>query len=261
VRLVATDLDGTLLRSDLTVSPRSLAALDAFGRSGGLVVVVTGRPPRWVDGLGLEAVAHELVLCANGAIVYDVSARRVVEVRTLAEDVARAVLEAVRAAVPDAGFGSEDAEGFRYEPSYTRRALWPGDRLVARMDDVVRGGVAKLLVRHESLDFPALTAAVVEAVGDAAVVTWSSNSLIEISANGVTKAAELAALAEGHGLAAADAVAFGDMPNDVVMLQWAGHGVAVANAHEDVLAVADEVTASNDEDGVAVVVERLLREG
>ena len=247
-----------MLRSDLTISERSLAALDAFGRAGGLVVVVTGRPPRWVHDLGLEHVAHELVLCANGALVYDVANRRVVEQRLIAEDVARSILHAIRESVPEAGFASEDSDGFRYDPRYPRRALWPGDRAVTAADDVVRGGVAKLLVRHHTVDFPALTAAVVEAVGDAAVVTWSSSSLLEISAAGVTKAAALAALAESHGLGRADTVAFGDMPNDVVMLEWAARGVAVANAHEDVLAIADEVTASNDDDGVALVVERLL---
>ena len=247
-----------MLRSDLTISARSLAALDTAGRSGALVVVVTGRPPRWVHGLGLELVAHELVLCANGALVYDVARRRVVTEHRIAEDVAASVAAAIAAAVPGAGFGSEDAGGFRYEPSYTRRALWPGDRPVDTVADVVRGGVAKLLVRHESLDFPTLTAAVAAAVGDAAVVTWSSSSLVEISANGVTKAAALAALAADHGRGPGDAVAFGDMPNDLPMLEWAALGVAVANAHPDVLAAADEVTTANDDDGVAVVLERLF---
>jgi Cof subfamily protein (haloacid dehalogenase superfamily) len=258
VRLVATDLDGTLLRSDGTLSDRTVAALDAAGRSGALVVVVTARPPRWVDGLGLDRVAHELVLCSNGALVYDVARRRVVAEHRIDEDTARLVLTAIRDAVPSAGFGSEDADGLRHDSAHHYAGAEAGDRLVATLDDVVRGGVAKLLVRDRTLDFPALVTAVTSAVGDRGVVTWSGDGLVEISAAGVTKAASLAALAAEHGLGPDDAVAFGDMPNDLLMLTWAAHGVAVANAHPDVLALADEVTASNDDDGVALVLERLL---
>ena len=258
MRLVASDLDGTLLRSDGTLSERTVTALDAAGRAGALVVVVTGRPPRWVEGLGLERVAHELVLCSNGALVYDVANRRVVTERRIEEDAARAVLTAIRDVVPEAGFGSEDARGLRYDDAHRYTRPGPEDRLVASLDEVVSGGVAKLLVRHGTLDFPALVAAVTDAVGDAVTVTYSSDGLVEISAPGVTKAAALAALAAEHGLGPSDAVAFGDMPNDLVMLEWASHGVAVANAHPDVLALADEVTAANDDDGVALVLERLF---
>jgi Cof subfamily protein (haloacid dehalogenase superfamily) len=250
VRLVATDLDGTVLRSDGTLSERTIAALDAAGRSGALVVVVTGRPPRWVAGLGLERVAHELVLCSNGALVYDVAQRRVVAEHRIDEDAARRVLAAIRDVVPSAGFGSEDARGLRHDSAHHYPSPDPGDRLVATADDVVRGGVAKLLVRDEALDFAVLVAAVTDAVGDSAIVTWSGEGLVEISAPGVTKAASLAALAAEHGLGPGDAVAFGDMPNDLVMLEWATHGVAVANAHPDVLALADEV--------IAIVLERLF---
>lgn len=258
MRLVATDLDGTVLRSDGTLSERTIAALDAAGRSGALVVVVTARPPRWVVGLGLERVAHELVLCSNGALVYDVAHRRVVAERRIEENAARRVLTAIREVVPTAGFGSEDADGLRHDSAHHYPSPAAGDRLVGTLDDVVRGGVAKLLVRDGTLAFPALVTAVTEAVGDRAVVTWSGEGLVEISAPGVTKAASLAALAAEHGLGPGDAVAFGDMPNDLVMLTWAAHGVAVANAHPDVLALADEVTASNDDDGVAIVLERLF---
>jgi hydroxymethylpyrimidine pyrophosphatase-like HAD family hydrolase len=81
---------------------------------------------------------------------------------------------------------------------------------------------------------------------------------MEISASGVSKAVALSRLADELGVPADEVVAFGDMPNDVPMLGWAGHAVAVANAHPDVLAAADEITASNDDDGVAQVIERLL---
>jgi hypothetical protein len=86
----------------------------------------------------------------------------------------------------------------------------------------------------------------------------TSDTLLEISAAGVSKATALTRLCQERGIDRTDVVAFGDMPNDLPMLAWAGHAVAVANAHPDVRAAADEVTASNDELGVALVLERLF---
>jgi hydroxymethylpyrimidine pyrophosphatase-like HAD family hydrolase len=99
-----------------------------------------------------------------------------------------------------------------------------------------------------------------ELVADLAELSHSSNveALLEIGAAGVSKASALAVLCERKGIEPADVLAFGDMPNDLAMLQWAGRSVAVANAHPEVVEVADEVTASNDEGGVARVLERLL---
>jgi hydroxymethylpyrimidine pyrophosphatase-like HAD family hydrolase len=88
-------------------------------------------------------------------------------------------------------------------------------------------------------------------------VTFSTgHGLIEISAPGITKGSGLARLAGQLGIAPAEVVALGDMPNDLPMLQWAGHGVAMANAHPAVLESADEITAPNSQDGLALVLER-----
>jgi hydroxymethylpyrimidine pyrophosphatase-like HAD family hydrolase len=120
--------------------------------------------------------------------------------------------------------------------------------------------VSKLLGRREGMGADELLALARAVVGESvATLTHSSiDGLLEISALGVTKASTLAGLLDDRGLGAADVVAFGDMPNDIELLSWAGLGVAVANAHADVLAVADEITASNNDDGVAVVLERLF---
>ena len=121
----------------------------------------------------------------------------------------------------------------------------------------------KLLARHEDLKSEELyrqAREVTTELADLVTLTFgdSDNGLLEVSAAGVTKAFGLERLAAEHGISADEVMAFGDMPNDLPMLTWAGHAVAVANAHPDVLAIADEVTASNDDDGVAVVIERLL---
>ena len=81
---------------------------------------------------------------------------------------------------------------------------------------------------------------------------------MEISAPPVTKAAGLMAVAQFYGVPASDVVAFGDMPNDIEMLQWAGLGVAMGNADERVKVAADEITTCNDDFGVARVLERLF---
>ncbi len=97
------------------------------------------------------------------------------------------------------------------------------------------------------------------ALAGLAEATHSSHSgLVEISAAGVTKAAGLAWYCHRIGIAADDVLAFGDMPNDVPMLTWAGRAVAVANAHPAVLAVADEVTSANSTDGVAAYLEKIF---
>ena len=89
-------------------------------------------------------------------------------------------------------------------------------------------------------------------VGDQLSITYSTDDgLIEVAAAGVNKGQAMAGLAQAWGIDAADAVAFGDMPNDLEMLTWAGHGVAMANAHPDLAAIATEIAPHHGDDGVA----------
>ena len=262
VRLIATDLDGTIVRSDGTISARTRAALAAAEEAGLVVVFVTGRPPRWMKPI-VEATGHRgVAVCANGALVYDLHEERVVEEHPLEPAVAAELVAALRIALPEVAFAVDGAAAFGYEPAYRPRFEPPPGALVAEVEELVSAPVAKLLARHEGLspdDFLSRAMALVEDLEGLAEVTFSgADGLLEISAAGVSKAFTLERLAERHGIAAEEVVAFGDMPNDLPMLAWAGHAVAVANAHPDVRAAADEVTASNDDDGVALVVERLL---
>ena len=127
------------------------------------------------------------------------------------------------------------------------------------MEQLLSDDVVKLLARHEELSSDEMLAAARSAVPEGAELTHSSSDgLLEISAVGVSKASGLATVCAELSVDAADVVAFGDMPNDLPMLAWAGRGVAVANAHPEVLAAVDHVTASNDDDGVAQVLESLL---
>ena len=256
-RLVASDLDGTLVRSDGTVAPRTVDVLRRVEEAGVPFVMVTGRPPRWMAEISKQTGHRGIAVCANGALVYDLHTEQVMESSLLEEAAATEVVRALREALPEIAFAVERPDlGFAHETTYHPTYPVPGNTPQS-VEALVSGGVVKLLARHGTLGSDELLAAARAAVGDRATLTHSSNEgLLEVSAVGISKATGLAALAEQHGVGAHEVVAFGDMPNDLPMLHWAGHGVAVANAHREVLDAADEVTARNDEDGVALVLER-----
>jgi Cof subfamily protein (haloacid dehalogenase superfamily) len=262
-RLVATDLDGTLVRSDGSISGRTVEVVERLEAAGAVFVMVTGRPPRWMSVVADEIGHHGLAVCANGALLYDLHTERVVEAHLLDAQAALDVVEALRRDIPGIAFAVEKGPrdgtpgGFAREPVYVPR--WDnGEVAVEDVQEMLAGGAVKLLARSESHGSDDLLAAARATLGGvAAELTHSSDGgLLEISAVGISKASGLAALAAERGIPAGEVIAFGDMPNDLPMLAWAGRSVGMANAHADVLAEVDEVTASNDEDGVARVLER-----
>ena len=258
IRLIATDLDGTLLKPDGTVSPRARAALRAARARGLRIVLVTGRPPRGVRSLALGDCA-EVAICANGALVYDPAADRLLEQRSIPTAVAQRVVRDLRQAAPGVVFAAEIGLAFRREPDYPSGD--PLDERDGAVEDALEfgaRGVAKLLARHPRMVQKLLLPLAEAVAGDDAVVTRSGGELLEISAAGVTKASALERFCAAAGVVAADVVAIGDMVNDLSMLRWAGHAVAVANAHSDVLAAADVVIGANDGDGVPEYLEGLL---
>ena len=261
-RLVATDLDGTTVRSDYTVSERTVEAFARVERAGAMLVMVTGRPPRFIGPVA-DAVGHRgVAICANGAIIYDLHTERVVGTHLMATDALRDAVEVLGKALPGLGFAVEYEDGIRFADGYEPSG-W--DKRYAEasigLDELVARPAAKLLARHPELDADALLAQAAELVGDVVFPTHSNgHRLIEMSALGVSKASTLAELCDGHGIDAADVVAFGDMPNDLPMLLWAGRSYAVANAHPQVLAAVDHTVAANDDDGVARTLEDLFPE-
>lgn len=129
-RLIATDLDGTLLRDDKSVSPRTVAALAAAEEAGIEVFFVTGRPARWMDVVSDHVHGHGLAICANGAAVVDLHAgREFVQVRALPRVAALAVVDALRAAAPGTSFAVELTTGINYEPAYPPFFKDPGARV------------------------------------------------------------------------------------------------------------------------------------
>lgn len=259
VRLVASDLDGTLVRSDGSVSARTSAALIAAEEAGIDVVFVTGRPLRWARDVFAHVGRHGIAIVSNGALVWDVAGEAVDRTRAIEPAIALEVTERLREAVPESHFAIETLAGISLEHGFLERYPVPPGSVRGFAEEIVTEPAFKLLARHETLDPQEYWDRAVEVVGDLVEVTWSSaTTLLEMSAFGVTKASTLEIWAAERGITAAEVVAFGDMPNDLPLLEWAGTSYAMANAHPTVRAVADHVAATNDEDGVAQVIEQLL---
>ncbi|HLI58911.1 MAG TPA: HAD family hydrolase [Solirubrobacteraceae bacterium] len=263
-RLIASDLDGTLLRDDGTVSPRTRAALARARTRGIEIALCTARPVRWMRGLAREAGVAGIAVCANGAVLWDLAADALVDSFPIACETARQVVARLRPLQPGGAWAVETVDHFGHEPGYRVRWPVPDDATVDAIETLLLRPPVKLLLRPDEDGGAArwadaarvLTAGLVE-------ITYSdaSASLLEMSAAGVSKGSGLAALCAMHGIDRAQTIAFGDMPNDLSMLAWAGRSYAMANGHPGVIAAADEVAPPNDEDGVAVVLERLLDGG
>jgi Cof subfamily protein (haloacid dehalogenase superfamily) len=258
-RLVATDLDGTIVGSDGEISDRTVAALAAIEDLGVPVVFVTGRPPRWMAQVAERTRHTGMAVCANGALIYDLHTEQVVDSFPLAIEVGLEVTRRLRSAMPEIAFAVETGDGFAREERYLARWDAALARDVDEIETIFDRPAAKLLARHEGLDPDRLLAAAREIAGELVEMTHSSTTgLLEISAAGVSKASALARLAERQGVEAADVVAFGDMPNDLPMLAWAGRAYGVRTGHPDVLAAVERLVDGPDDDGVARELERLF---
>jgi Cof subfamily protein (haloacid dehalogenase superfamily) len=263
-RVVATDIDGTLLRSDETISPRATAAIASLVERGSTFVLATGRPPRWVHPIAKLVGQKGLAVCSNGAMIVDLIDESVVHQSLHEKQNALAAVQAVLTVLPDTDFAVDGPSGFGHTSGYTSVFAHGRQAREAPMHELLDGQLTKIMFRHQDMSV-ALLDELVAQMGDAVTVTFGSmgsdfgpKTLIELMPFGVNKAAALLRIAEHHDAGASDVIAFGDMPNDMDMLRWAGHGVAMGNAHPAIKEIADEVTASNDDDGVAIVLEREL---
>ena len=263
--LIACDVDGTLFDENETITPRTRDAVRAAVAAGAKFIVATGRPPRWirpiVDELGLAPMA----VCANGAVIYDPASDRVVSARTLPVDALAELAELAVRVIPGAGLAVERigrsahdtaTPQFVSSPGYEHAWLNP-DNTEVSIEDLLSAPAIKLLIRQAGARSADMDAELAKHVGVQGDITYSTNNgLVEIVPLGISKATGIEEIAKPLEIVSAQVVAFGDMPNDLPMLRWAGHGVAMGNAHPDVLAVANEVTATNSDDGVGRVLER-----
>ncbi|MEU6090937.1 Cof-type HAD-IIB family hydrolase [Streptomyces sp. NPDC047085] len=265
-KLVATDLDGTLLHSDGSLSERTRAALTAASKAGIRIAFVTGRPPRCVPTL-LETIGRHHIIAANGAALYAPDATTI-HISPIRSDAATELVPRLRDAVPGVPFAVEYETVYGHEPDYPNWSFGTFGtepvELIDSVEDLLAPApgrhVLKLLAHHPTLPLDVFHEQARRSAGNSAETTHSTGlSLVEFSAPGVTKAATLLAWSSRLGITADEIAAFGDMPNDLPMLKAVGTSYAMANAHPDVLRTARGRTASNDEDGVAQALERFVR--
>jgi Cof subfamily protein (haloacid dehalogenase superfamily) len=266
IRLIATDLDGTLLDPSGRVTTRTRAALDAARAAGIVVVPVTARQPIGLRAIAAEAGFDGWALCGNGAYGIHLGTREQLFASEIAVPAQQRIAQKLGERIPDLLFASvrEAGEVFVAQEGYAEVATLSDHKRDPRtmgavpLAEVLGAPSLKLVIRHRSLT-PAEIFAVLGTLDPAGfAATLSGAPFVEVMAEGVTKATGLARLCAALGIDHTEVLAFGDALNDVEMLRWAGRGIAMANAEPEAIAAADEVTASNADDGVAAALERIL---
>lgn len=249
------------MRSDGTVSAFTRTSLARARGAGVTIVLVSARGPAGVAAVAETAGVDGIAVCSNGALVIDLERNEVLRHRPLPSEIAADVIRALRARMPEVCFATETEARLALEPAF--EGAWDGWKLPAGTRfgdalDLVAEPVTKLIVRDSTRSVDELAAISAELVGERAAVSQGGKWVVEINVAGVSKGAALEELARDLDIGRDDVVAFGDYPNDLPMLAWAGTSIAPSSAHPDVLAQVDEITAPNDEDGVALAIERLL---
>lgn len=263
MRLIASDIDGTILGHDGSISSRTIEAFAAAAQAGVEIVFVTGRPPRWLDPIR-EQIGHTgTVICSNGALTYSLETETVVSSHLLDWATVESVRNTILELVPEPHFALECLSGFHVEPGFFGASRPSGVEGVAPAEltaQLARDGIVKMLAVLHSGNADQFMELVRPQVGALISVTHSAPelALLEMGPLGVNKAVTLAEYARARGIAAEEVVAFGDMPNDIEMLGWAGAGYAMASGHPDALAAASLRAPSFADDGVAQVIEARL---
>lgn len=250
--LVASDIDGTLL---LNWKPISTATIDAIHRcqdAGIPFVLVTGRPMRWLAPIAEQIPDLGRVVCLNGAVVYDIASQSVIDAHTIDSQTLAEITAAVRVDHPDARFAYETLNGGFIDREFVTGRPREA-RIIDDVSELAGEDVVKVLVRLATSDSQAMHDLIDPLVDGTCHASFSEpdNGLVELAPFGITKAKTLSDLCDHLGVARSQVMAFGDMPNDIEMLSWAGHGVAMGNALGSVKAIAAAVTEAVDDDGVA----------
>ena len=265
-RLIASDIDGTLLDRNHRVPRRNRDAVARAVQQGAYFALSTGRPFRWIAPVLEQLPVRPVCVTSNGAVLYDSAEDRVMSAHELSPAALAEVVDVAQTVLGTVGFGAERAGGsladavedlFVVERHYSENALFEGFGVVS-MGELVGQPAVKFLIRNTDYSAPQLYELIAPHIDpELAHLTYSmQEGILEVAALNVTKRRGVEWLAEHTGVAQQETIAFGDMPNDIEMLTWAGCGVAMENAHPEVKAAADAVTVANHQAGVAKVLER-----
>ena len=261
-KLIGTDLDGTIVAHYGFISERTKIAFAAAHAAGIEIYFVTGRPIRWMKEIA-ENFNFGLGICGNGAMLYDFKEEKILEEWLFSVEAQLETVKRLRELIPHVTFAVEVDQQFHREKKYVPRWDIGADNVGAeQIEELIKRPALKMLARcaHGEFSSDQMLALASKALVGIATVTHSNStdSLLEISADGVSKGATLAKMAARHGLTADDCVTFGDNPNDFSMLSWAGRSWAMADGHPELMKYAKFQTDAHQEDGVAKVIERLL---
>ncbi|MEI6038079.1 MAG: HAD family hydrolase [Actinomycetes bacterium] len=262
-KLIGTDLDGTIIRDYTGVSQRTVEAFRSAHELGIEIFFVTGRPPRWMPEVK-AAFGFGNAICANGAILYNLMDDRVLEEWLMSVDAQREVVKKLREHIPNISFAVEYNNEFHHETAYIPRwDIGVDIEPVLNIEEKISQPAFKMLARCSNYDMTSdqMLHIAHREVGEIATVTHSNpnESILEISAVGVSKGETLAKMAARAGIGPEDAVTFGDNPNDFSMLRWAHRSWAMADGHPDTKNHAKFMAEAHTEDGVAKVIEKLLQ--
>jgi len=261
-KLIATDLDGTIVSHEGVISQRTI---DVFTRARDLgihVFFVTGRPPRWMGEIR-EAFGFGAAICCNGAMLYDLINDAVLEEWMIPIDEQLEVVRRMRIAMPEMSFAVESNSHYQREIAYIPRWDIGMDNIgVEKIEEAMKRPALKILGRCSNHEFTSdeMVEVAHRELHNLVTVTHSTSrdSLIEISALNVSKGTSLEIMAQRLGLTAEDCVSFGDNPNDFSMLEWTARSYAMSDGHPDAPSFAKAVAEACEADGVAKIIEELL---
>ena len=260
IKLIAFDLDGTLFNRHAQISDRTTGTLAKVAELGVQLVIASGRSQRSilprVEGLPFVQWA----ICSNGATRYDLVARQPAKVELMAAEHIQDLVDAVQAVVPEAVWAWESTTSHVWTESFVQSQLSGGRRQRVVADHTGPGtDTLKVVVGHPDIDQYELLDRVAPMIPHGLTASTSGAPFVEVTGPGVTKAKGLAELCHDLDIDPGSTAAFGDNVNDIEMLRWVGYGVAMANAHPRLKAVAENHTdRHHDEDGVADALERLF---
>lgn len=262
VNMVAVDLDGTLLNSNKEVTPRTLVAIRRASAAGVKIVIASARPPRSVQPLYEFCGLTTVQINYNGALVWDPAARSVVLHRPMPPETVRAVVAAAREQYPGTLASLEVLDHWytdRFDATYVTETskVFAPDR-VAPLAEFLGEPVTKLMLLGPADAVIELEAMLARQFAGQLSMVRIEDYMIQIMHPSAGKSTALATVADLYGVPRDGVMAIGDAPNDLGMIEWAGLGVAVHNAHPIVRQAADYITASNDEDGVAEALEMFV---
>lgn len=260
-KVVVTDLDGTLVSHQHGMPEEHRDMMHYLIHKGVQVVPATGRGPRLLDLTRAEVGKEGFLIMAQGAVVFE--GRALLHAESMPFDDARVIVDKVRGGLGEVRIGSENAHDFTGPLRLEHGFQWPyslDGPVYFDAGEVVVGDVLKVFIESGDHDIDELLSLVRQVIpADTATVTHSGIGFVEISPVGVDKSTGIAFVADRLGVDAADVLCFGDMPNDLPMFSWCGRAVAMANAHPDVLAVADDVTGTCEELGFSTYIKDLFK--